>query len=406
MWRRLEDYWAEIRRAFDADRTLINLNHGGVAPAPPAVLEAMIRDLRFANVAPAHQMWDVLEPRVESVRRELAREFGCDPGEVAITRNASEAMQILIAGHRPEARRRGRHLRPELPPDAHRLGPARPPRGDRGQADLPRRPDPVARRGGRAIPRGDDPEDAGGRGHPRRSTSRGTSCPSARSGGDGPRAGRRDVRRRRPRLRALPLPPRRPRLRLLRHEPAQVAPRAGRDGLPLRPQGEDPQDLAADGGAARLDGDIRKFEEIGTHPAANHNAIAALAGVPPGDRRRAQGRQAPLPPRPLGLSASPTPSRGPRSSRPARPIARAGSACCTSTGSTPRPSRSDSGRSTGSSPRRSSTPSSRGSGSRRTWTPRPRRSTSFVDGRPGGDQGDRLTRLMPGSASRRCPPRR
>ena len=93
-----EDYWAEIRRAFDADRTLINLNHGGVAPAPAAVLEGMVRDLRFSNVAPAHQMWDVLEPRVESVRRELAREFGCDPEELAVTRNASEGMQTLIAG--------------------------------------------------------------------------------------------------------------------------------------------------------------------------------------------------------------------------------------------------------------------------------------------------------------------
>ncbi len=93
-----EDYWSEIRRAFDADRTLINLNHGGVAPAPAAVLDAMIRDLRFANVAPAHHMWDVLEPRIESVRRELAREFGCDPEELAITRNASESLQILISG--------------------------------------------------------------------------------------------------------------------------------------------------------------------------------------------------------------------------------------------------------------------------------------------------------------------
>ena len=93
-----EDYWSEIRRAFDADRTLINLNHGGVAPSPLSVLEALIRDLRFANVAPAHQMWDILEPRVESVRRELAREFGCDPEEMAVTRNASEGMQTLIAG--------------------------------------------------------------------------------------------------------------------------------------------------------------------------------------------------------------------------------------------------------------------------------------------------------------------
>jgi isopenicillin-N epimerase len=93
-----EDYWSEIRRAFDADRTLINLNHGGVAPSPSVVLESMIRDLRFANVAPSYHMWDVLEPRVESVRRELAREFGCDPEELAVTRNASEGMQTLIAG--------------------------------------------------------------------------------------------------------------------------------------------------------------------------------------------------------------------------------------------------------------------------------------------------------------------
>ena len=93
-----EDYWAEIRRCFDADRTLINLNHGGVAPAPSPVLESQIRDIRFANAAPAHQLWDVLEPRIESVRRDLAREFGCDPEELAITRNASEAMQNLISG--------------------------------------------------------------------------------------------------------------------------------------------------------------------------------------------------------------------------------------------------------------------------------------------------------------------
>lgn len=93
-----EDYWAEIRRAFDADRTLINLNHGGVCAAPAPVIEAMIRDIRFANAAPAHHLWDILEPRIEPVRRELAREFGCDPEELAITRNASEGMQTLISG--------------------------------------------------------------------------------------------------------------------------------------------------------------------------------------------------------------------------------------------------------------------------------------------------------------------
>ena len=93
-----EDYWSEIQRCFDADRTVINLNNGGVSPAPSHVLEQMIRDLRFCNELPAHHMWQVLEPRIETVRRELARQFGCDPEELAITRNASESMATLILG--------------------------------------------------------------------------------------------------------------------------------------------------------------------------------------------------------------------------------------------------------------------------------------------------------------------
>ena len=93
-----ESYWAEIQRAFDADRTMINLNNGGVSPTPSHVLEAMIRDLRFTNELPVEHMWRVLEPRIESVRRDLAAEFGCDVEEMAITRNASEANEIMIFG--------------------------------------------------------------------------------------------------------------------------------------------------------------------------------------------------------------------------------------------------------------------------------------------------------------------
>jgi isopenicillin-N epimerase len=93
-----ESYWAEIQRAFDVDRTMINLNNGGISPTPSHVLEAMIRDLRFTNELPVEHMWRVLEPRIESVRRDLAREFGCDPEEMAITRNASESNEIMIFG--------------------------------------------------------------------------------------------------------------------------------------------------------------------------------------------------------------------------------------------------------------------------------------------------------------------
>ncbi len=93
-----EDYWSQIQRCFDADRTLINFNNGGVSPSPSHVLDQMIRDLRFCNELPAYHMWQVLEPRIETVRRALAQQFGCDPEELAITRNASEGMETLILG--------------------------------------------------------------------------------------------------------------------------------------------------------------------------------------------------------------------------------------------------------------------------------------------------------------------
>lgn len=95
---RNEDYWAEIQRAFDTDRTLINLNNGGLCPSPVPVMEAMFRDFKWGNASPVNHQWAVLQPRIEAVRRELANEFGCDTDEIAITRNASESMENLILG--------------------------------------------------------------------------------------------------------------------------------------------------------------------------------------------------------------------------------------------------------------------------------------------------------------------
>src|ERR1700693_2036179 len=63
-----EAYWSEIARAFDADRTLVNLNNGGCSPTPSHVLEAMIRDLGFSNEMPVPHMWNGLEPRLGAAR--------------------------------------------------------------------------------------------------------------------------------------------------------------------------------------------------------------------------------------------------------------------------------------------------------------------------------------------------
>ncbi len=93
-----EDFWLEIQQAFTLDRTLINLNNGGVSPSPRVVQEAMERYLALSNQAPAYTMWQLIEPQVESVRRGLAQAFGCDVEEMAITRNASEALEIVQLG--------------------------------------------------------------------------------------------------------------------------------------------------------------------------------------------------------------------------------------------------------------------------------------------------------------------
>ncbi|HSR51496.1 MAG TPA: aminotransferase class V-fold PLP-dependent enzyme [Acidobacteriota bacterium] len=93
-----ESYWREVQEAFTVDRSLVNLNNGGVSPAPAAVQDAMKRYLDYSNTAPVYAMWRILEPQREGVRQRVARNFGCSPEEIALTRNSSESLQICQLG--------------------------------------------------------------------------------------------------------------------------------------------------------------------------------------------------------------------------------------------------------------------------------------------------------------------
>ena len=93
-----ESYWREVQQAFTLDRTIINLNNGGVCPSPRAVHDALKRYLDMSNQVPAYYMWEVLEPNIEGVRRALAADVGVDADCLAVTRNASEALQIAQLG--------------------------------------------------------------------------------------------------------------------------------------------------------------------------------------------------------------------------------------------------------------------------------------------------------------------
>ncbi|HEX9929226.1 MAG TPA: aminotransferase class V-fold PLP-dependent enzyme [Pyrinomonadaceae bacterium] len=93
-----EDFWAHIQQSFSVTRGIINLNNGGVSPSPRIVTEALVRYIWQQEDATAYTMWQILEPQSETIRTGLAEIFGCDREEIAITRNASESLEILLMG--------------------------------------------------------------------------------------------------------------------------------------------------------------------------------------------------------------------------------------------------------------------------------------------------------------------
>src|SRR5580698_7856437 len=93
-----EDFWYYVQQSFTTSPELINLNNGGVSPSPKVVQEAMKRYLDFSNEAPSYYMWRILDQGREPLRKDLARIAGCSAEEVAINRNASEALETVIFG--------------------------------------------------------------------------------------------------------------------------------------------------------------------------------------------------------------------------------------------------------------------------------------------------------------------
>lgn len=92
-----EDFWSHVRSAYDLDPSVVNLNYG-LSPAPRVVQQALLDELAEANRAPLFHMRDATFGRSEAARVAAARALGCGPGEVAITRNGAEALEIAQLG--------------------------------------------------------------------------------------------------------------------------------------------------------------------------------------------------------------------------------------------------------------------------------------------------------------------
>ena len=93
-----EDYWAVIQQAYTVNPNIINLNNGGVSPSPKVVQDALERYNRLANEGPSYYMWRILDQGREPLREKLAELAGCNANEIAINRNATEALNTVIFG--------------------------------------------------------------------------------------------------------------------------------------------------------------------------------------------------------------------------------------------------------------------------------------------------------------------
>ncbi|MFN7266928.1 MAG: aminotransferase class V-fold PLP-dependent enzyme, partial [Bacteroidota bacterium] len=93
-----EDFWRQVRMAYAASPTMINLNNGGVCPMPRATMDALDYYNRMSSEAPSYYMWRILDQDREPLRENLAAIAGANPDEISINRNATESLNTVIFG--------------------------------------------------------------------------------------------------------------------------------------------------------------------------------------------------------------------------------------------------------------------------------------------------------------------
>ncbi|WP_028297725.1 aminotransferase class V-fold PLP-dependent enzyme [Olivibacter sitiensis] len=94
-----EDYWSVIQQGYSASYSnILILNNGGVSPSPIVVQKAVETYNKLSDQGPSYYMWRILDQGREPLRQRLAKLAGADTEEIAINRNATEALNTVIFG--------------------------------------------------------------------------------------------------------------------------------------------------------------------------------------------------------------------------------------------------------------------------------------------------------------------
>lgn len=94
-----EDFWAKIRSGYRLKNDYINLENGYYCFLPQEILEHYINHIREVNYQGSWYFRTVQWGNKDKAAARLAAEFGGTPDEVAITRNATESLDIIISGY-------------------------------------------------------------------------------------------------------------------------------------------------------------------------------------------------------------------------------------------------------------------------------------------------------------------
>lgn len=93
-----EKYWESIRKYFCTSTQVINLNNAALSPQPINVQHDFFSNEELSNEAPSYFMWEKLNNKREELRYRLAEFIGANGEEIAICRNATEALNNIIFG--------------------------------------------------------------------------------------------------------------------------------------------------------------------------------------------------------------------------------------------------------------------------------------------------------------------
>lgn len=94
-----EPFWARLRARFDLEPGIVNLDHGWTNPPPRAAMDILVRDARAIERLPADRLpryWETISST--KVRAALAEAMGVAATEIALVRNATEALDTVLLG--------------------------------------------------------------------------------------------------------------------------------------------------------------------------------------------------------------------------------------------------------------------------------------------------------------------